>query len=229
MAKKKKIEKAPREMTRRQISRHKKQQRRQRFIFFGGLAIIIAVVLIIVGGWFIGEYLPLRTTIIEVYDTSFDTAYLIDTLVIYGMQQGGAESLVGKTNDVINTIMSNELLKLEAAKLGITVSDEEAARLWEGTGININDAALNIARAGILLGKLRSGHFDGFAFYFLSFVDVRCPGSLPEREEIRDPLCDLFHHPFCGGIPLRLLCCFPFWLQVFFGICQRVYPGPSLC
>jgi hypothetical protein len=160
LAKKKKLEKAPREMTRRQLSRHKKQQRRQRIIFFGGIAIIVAIVAIIIGGWFMGEYIPLHTTIIEVYDTSFDISYLIDTLVMYGSQSGGSESLADATNTVVNQIMFNELIKQEAEKLGVTVSDEEAKQLLEVNGITINEAAINAVRGNILQSKLRTDYFD---------------------------------------------------------------------
>jgi parvulin-like peptidyl-prolyl isomerase len=173
LAKKKKLEKAPREMTRRQVSRHKKQQRRQRIIFFSGIAIIVAVVAIIVGGWFMGEYIPLHTTIIEVYDTGFDTAYLIDTMVIYARQMGGAESLADVTNNIINQIMFNELIKQEAAKLGITVSDEEAKQLLGTEDVTINDAMINIAKSQILQSKLRSDYFDALIPQSDNQVDLR--------------------------------------------------------
>ena len=157
MAKKKKVAKAPREMTRRQLSRHKKQQRRQRIIFYSGIAIVVAVVSIMAGGWFIGEYLPLRETVIEVYDKTFDTAYLIDTMVIFGKGQG---SVVDITDDVINQIMSQEVLKQEAENLGITITDEEARQFWENSGLEITNAALDFARYQLLPDKLKSDHFD---------------------------------------------------------------------
>ena len=172
MAKKKNVEKAPREMTRRQLSRHKKQQRRQRIIFFSGISIIIAVVLIILGGWFAGEYLPLRETIIQVYDTTFDTAYFIDTLVIFGKGQGSG-SLAGIAGAVINQIMGDELLKQEAGKLGINISDEEARQYWENSGISITDAAINLAKGQLLPDKLKSDHFDALVPHSDNQVNLR--------------------------------------------------------
>jgi hypothetical protein len=158
LAKKKNVEKAPREMTHRQLSHHKKAQRRQRIILFSGISIIVAVVLIILGGWFAGEYFPLHKTIIQVYDTKFNTAYLIDTLKIYGKSQGSS-MLETMVSSIINEIIQNELIRQDAEKLGISVSDEEAKQLLENAGIPVSDAGMAIARAQLLPGKLKSGHF----------------------------------------------------------------------
>ncbi|OGO17706.1 MAG: hypothetical protein A2Z15_03290 [Chloroflexi bacterium RBG_16_50_11] len=158
MAKKKNAAKAPREMTHRQLSHHKRQQRRQRIIFFSGISIIVVVVLIIIGGWFAGEYLPLHKIVIQVYDAEFDTAYYIDTLVLLGKSQGSG-GLAGIGDSAVNRIMSDELLKQEAKKLGISVSEEEAKQFLESVGIPINDAAMNAAIGQLLPDKLKSGYF----------------------------------------------------------------------
>jgi parvulin-like peptidyl-prolyl isomerase len=158
LAKKKNVEKAPREMTHRQLSHHKKAQRRQRIILFSGISIIVAIVLIIIGGWFGVEYLPLHKTIFQVYDTKFNTAYLIDTLKIYGKSQGSS-MFASMVSSVINEIIQNELIRQDAEKLGISVSDEEAKQLLENAGIPVSDAGMAIARAQLLPGKLKSGHF----------------------------------------------------------------------
>ena len=158
MAKKKNVEKAPREMTHRQLSHHKKAQRRQRIILFSGISIIVAVILIILGGWFAGEYLPLHKTIFQVYDAKFNTAYLIDTLKIDGKSEG-ISKMASNASGIINQIIQNEVLKQGAEKLGITVSDEEAKQLLENNSIPVSDAGMAIARAQLLLGKLKSGHF----------------------------------------------------------------------
>jgi parvulin-like peptidyl-prolyl isomerase len=158
LAKKKKIEKAPREMTHRQLSHHKKAQRRQRIILFSGISIIVAVVLIILGGWFAGEYLPLHKTIIQVYDTKFNTAYFIDMLKIYGKSQGSG-MLASMVSSITNDIIQTELIRQAAETLGISVSDEEAKKLLENAGIPVSDAGMAIARAQLLPDKLKSGYF----------------------------------------------------------------------
>lgn len=159
MAKKRKIEKRPREYTRRQLSHFKKQQRRQRFILFGGISIIAAVILIILVGWLTGEYIPLHKTVIQVYDTKFNTAYYIDMLEIFGKSQT-SYSLAQIASTVSNQIIQMELAKQDAARLGITVSDDEAKELLESSGIPSNDAGMDLARAQLLPDKLKSGHFD---------------------------------------------------------------------
>ncbi len=159
MAKKKNVEKAPREMTHRQLSHHKRQQRRQRIIFISGIAIIVVIVLIIIGGWFAGEYLPLHKIVVQVYDAEFDTAYYIDTLVLFSQGKSSA-SLAGIGDSAVNQIMSVELLKQEAKKLGISVSEEEAKQYLETAGIPVSDAALDAAIGLLLPDKLKSGYFD---------------------------------------------------------------------
>ncbi|MHB8104958.1 MAG: peptidylprolyl isomerase [Dehalococcoidales bacterium] len=162
MAKKTNLEKAPREMTHRQLSRHRKAERRQRFIFFGGIGIIVAVVLIILGGWFAGEYMPMHRTLIQVYDTKFDALFVIDTFALYGQAQG-ADSLTQMSSSIIQQIIQDELLKQAAAKIGITVSDADAKGYLDSVGIAVNDATLALSRGYLLQDKVKNTHFGSLA------------------------------------------------------------------
>jgi parvulin-like peptidyl-prolyl isomerase len=159
LAKKKNKEKAPREMTHRQLSHHKKALRRQRIIFFSGVGIIVAVILIIVGGWFAGEYMPLHKTVLQVYDTKFDASFYVDTLVVYGRSQGST-GLSTITSSVASQIIQDELFKQEAGKLGISVSDDEATQYLQNVGIAVNNAAIELARGALLSEKVKSTHFS---------------------------------------------------------------------
>jgi hypothetical protein len=158
LAKKKDIVNIPREMTHRQLSRHQKQQRRQRFIFFGGLGVILAVILIIVGGWYFSEYAPLHQTVLQVYDTQFDAEIFIDTLALYGGSQG-AQYLTQMVGSIASQIQQNEILKVEAAKLGITISDEEATQYLASVDIPYTKAGMELARGYLLADKVKSSHF----------------------------------------------------------------------
>ena len=161
MSKKKNVVKAPREMTHRQLSHHKRQQRRQRIFFFGGIALIVVIVGIILGGWIAGEYLPLNSIVIEVFETKFDTAYFIDTMVLMAKLQG-VNSMSELAGAAVNQITSGELLIQEASKLGYVISDEEARKFWQDSGFNIevNDAAINLIKAQLLTTKLRVEYFS---------------------------------------------------------------------
>ncbi len=162
MAKKRKQEMHPHEMTHRQLSHHKKAERRQHIIFFGGVAIIVAVVLIIVGGWLAGEYLPMHQTVLQVYDTKFDASFVIDSLVIYGRSQQTA-SLTSMATSVLSQIMQNETIRLEAEKLGISVTDEEAEQYLQNANVPINDATRELARGALLSTKIKNEHFAPLA------------------------------------------------------------------
>ena len=77
---KKKVERPPREVTKRQLSRWQQQKKRQRIIAVTGISIIAAVVILVGAGWYIGQYRPLHQTVITVNDTKFDMNYYIRCL-----------------------------------------------------------------------------------------------------------------------------------------------------
>ncbi len=159
MAKKKKrIEKPPREITRRQRSHLQKQKRRQRIIFYGGVSVIAAVVLIVLVGWFMGEYLPLHKTVLKVNDTEFDTSYYIDVLKIAGSNQP-APNFQMLAGSVIQQITQNELISQRAEELGVTVSDEEVKQMLEDLGLPLSDGYVGFFRAQLLQNRLRDEYF----------------------------------------------------------------------
>lgn len=132
-------------MTHRQLSHHKKQIRRQRFIFFGGISIIVAVVLILVAGWLNGEYMPLHKTVLQVYDTKFNTAYFIDRLELALRSQASTASTdINQTvTSVISQILQGELEKQTAAKLGVVVSDTDIVKLLKDNNVPVKAASMD--------------------------------------------------------------------------------------
>jgi len=161
LAKKKNVEKAPREMTHRQLSHHKRQLRRQRIFLFGGIAIIIAVIGIILGGWLAGEYLPLHKIVLEVFEAKFDTGFYIDTMVLLPRFQG-YNSMQELAGAAVSQITNDELIIQQAGKLNVVVTDEEARQTWKNLGleIEINDAGIHFVKSQLLKEKLREGHFS---------------------------------------------------------------------
>ena len=136
MAKKKKTEKTPRELTRRQISAHRRQMRRQRIVFIGGIAIIAAIVLVILGGWLNSEFIPMHRTVITVNGTKFDTADFIGYLEAAGYDQQSQNQQQGSSQGVdmsqiaataLQQLPTGELMRQSADQLGITVSDQDIA------------------------------------------------------------------------------------------------------
>jgi len=158
LAKKKKVEKPKREYTRRQISHLQKQKRRQRFIFIGGIAVIVAVVLILLLGWVMGEYLPLHKTVLKVNDVEFDMNYYIDTLKLVTSAQGGS-NIQAMTDSVIQQIAEYELVRQEAEKLGIIMSDEEVIEMTGAAGFPSSGGYLGFFRGQLLQNRLREEYF----------------------------------------------------------------------
>ncbi len=159
MAKKKSVEKKPREMTRRALSQHKRQQRRQRIIFISGITIIVAVILIVLVGWFMGEYLPMHRTVLKVNDVKFDTRYFIDSLKIYGANQK-PEQFEGLGATVIQRIVETEVILQAAEKLGITVSDEDIKEEMEGLDGSLTNAYIDVIRVQRTQERLRSEYIS---------------------------------------------------------------------
>jgi parvulin-like peptidyl-prolyl isomerase len=158
LAKKKNVEKAPREMTRRQLSHHKRQERRQRIIFISGIAIIAAIVLIVIAGWFMSEFYPLHRTVIKVNDTKINMAYFVDLLKIAGQNQdaGRIEAMAGS---VANEIIQDELIQQGAAGFKISVSDDDVKAALKNAALPVNDASKSLIRTQILQSRLKSEYF----------------------------------------------------------------------
>ena len=157
--KKKKAEKPQREFTRRQLSHYQRQKRRQRLIFGGGVFIIAVIVVIVLIGWYTGEYRPLRQTAIRVNDTEFDMGYYIDALRLSGEGQS-AERLQSLANSMVNEIERTELVRQEALKFGISISDDEVKKQIEGSDVPINDASLDVFRVRMLRDRLLAEYFS---------------------------------------------------------------------
>jgi hypothetical protein len=152
-------------MTHRALSHHKRAVRRQRFILFGGIGVIVAVLALIVSGWLTGYYLPLHKTVLQVYDTKFSTSYFIDAMAFTLKTQAATSNSSSidtsqVTPSVINQIMQDELEKQAAAKLGVTIADNETLQLLKNYSLPVNAFTKNLAYAALLPDKMKSEHFE---------------------------------------------------------------------
>ncbi len=160
---KKKAEKPKREFTKRQLSRWQRQKRRQRIIFGVGILIVVAVLSIIGAGvyfgWYIPEYKPLHETVIEVNETEFDMDYYVKMLKYYG---GGMpiEQMGFVADEVVKVIQRNELIRQEAMKLGISVSDGEVDEELKSYDPPLSKDYRDVVRTAILVDRLRDEYFE---------------------------------------------------------------------
>jgi parvulin-like peptidyl-prolyl isomerase len=193
LAKKKKTEKAPREMTRRARSAHRRQQRRQRIIFFSGIGVIAAIILVVLAGWIVAEYLPLHRTILTVNGNKFSTSDFIGYLEVAAIGQqasGQTPDMTTIASSAIEQIPKDVVLEEVAAQLGITVTDEEAEEVLDNAGLPVNTGSIAYIRTYMLQDKLKSDYFG--AEVPTSDNQVWCQLMLLESdvqaEEIRDRL-----------------------------------------
>ena len=113
--------------TKHQLSHWQKQKRRQRIILIAGMT-IIAAVFIIVGtgvyrGWYLPDYKPSHETIIEVNGTKYDMNYYIKAAEL--QSQGQTQYIQYFLDPVVTSLEQAEVIRQEALKLGISVSDAE--------------------------------------------------------------------------------------------------------
>jgi parvulin-like peptidyl-prolyl isomerase len=159
---KKQAEEPKREMTKRQLSRWQQQEKRRRFIFTIGMSIVIVVLAIIGIGlynqWYIPERKPLGEIVIEVNDTQFDMAYYITMLQIY--VGGSAQEMYNMADDVARLIQEGELVRQEAIKLGISISDEEVDEVLKGYEPPLSEDYRDVVRSQLLVRRLNDEHFD---------------------------------------------------------------------
>jgi len=180
--KKKRVEKPKQALTKHQLSHFKKHQRRQRIIFGAGILIIVAV-LVVVGagvyfGWYVPERQPLHETVIRVNDTEFSMDYYVKAikyqipqmerqLALYGLDMD-ISYVYSMAGSLVTSIQTSELVRQEALKLGISVSDEElAAKINEQFASydpsllkTYHDVIRDTVRTQMLQDKLLSDYFD---------------------------------------------------------------------
>jgi len=161
--KKKKIERPKHKPTRRQLSRWQKQKRRQRFIIGIGVSVILIAIGLVTAGvyyqWYVPQQKPLKETVIEVNDTSFNMAYYIDTLK-YRLTGISPQMVMYYLDIVVQGIQQNELVRQEALELGITVSDAEVDEEINSEGLQDSQAVRDITRAKLLFQKMKEDYFN---------------------------------------------------------------------
>jgi len=156
---KKRREKPRREITKRQLSMWQRQERRRRIIFSVGIFIIAAVLVVVGVGWYIGQYKPLHEVVIRVNDTEFNMNYYIKALKYYGRGMPAGQ-LLYLTGQVEEAIEQGELIKQEAAKLGISVSNDEIDEKLDSYDPPLSKTYRDLAEAEVIVAKLRDDYFD---------------------------------------------------------------------
>jgi len=156
---KKKREKPQRILTPHQISRWEQQKKRQRLILMTGIFVIVSAFAIVIVGWYLGQYKPLRETVIKVNDTEFTMDYYVEMLKIEGSyNQTPDVSYVA--DSVLQNIPRNELIRQGALELGISVTDEEMKKVLKENDRPDKEVYRDLVRHQLLIERLLDVHFD---------------------------------------------------------------------
>jgi parvulin-like peptidyl-prolyl isomerase len=156
---KKKREKPQRILTPHQISRWEQQKKRQRLILMTGIFVIVSAFAIVIVGWYLGQYKPLRETVIKVNDTEFTMDYYVEMLKIEGSyHQTPDVSYIA--DSVLQNIPRNELIRQGALELGISVTDEEMKNVLKENDLPDKEVYRDLVRHQLLIERLLDVHFD---------------------------------------------------------------------
>ena len=156
---KKKREKKPREVTKRQLSRWQQQQRRERITRYSGIFLIVALICFLGAGLYITQYRPVYQTVITVNDTKFNMKYYLNMLKYYGQGQSRM-TLFTMAPDVERIIKEIELIRQGALELGITVSNDEVDEKLKSNNPPLSKDYRDIVRASMLTEKLLDEYFE---------------------------------------------------------------------
>jgi parvulin-like peptidyl-prolyl isomerase len=155
---KNKSDKPQREVTRRQLSHWQRESRLQRMILLAGV-IIIAVILIVIGtGIYLNNYKPYHTTVIKVGDTKYSMDYYIDMLSL--LSGGQPDYVPYMLSYATQQIERDQIFSEEAAKLGITVSDDEIQQFIKDNKLVTSPAQIDLVEFQLLIDKLKNDYFD---------------------------------------------------------------------
>ena len=156
---KKKREKPQRILTPHQISRWEQQKKRQRLILMTGIFVIVSAFAIVIVGWYLGQYKPLRETVIKVNDTEFTMDYYVEMLKIESSyhQTPDVSSIA---DSVLQNIPRNELIRQGALELGISVTDEEMKNVLKENDLPDKEVYRDLVRHQLLIERLLDVHFD---------------------------------------------------------------------
>ena len=149
---KKKQQKPRREVTKKQLSRWQQQKKRQRLIIGSGIIVVVAAVVTVVAGWYITQYRPLHETVVTVNDTSFNMNYYVNMLKV--------NYTYGLTDDVVRLVEQNELIRQEALKLDISISNDEVDQELKRIDSPLSKDYINLLRAEMLVIKLLDEYFE---------------------------------------------------------------------
>lgn len=156
---KKKAGEPQRELTKRQLSRWQQQEKRQRIIFSLGIFIIVAVFGIVGAGWYITQYQPMHQTVIKVNGVELNMNYYVKMLRYYGQSQPN-QFVQAIADEMVKIIEKTEIVRQEALKLGISVSDDEIDKELNSYKPPLSKDYRDIIGAQMLLDKLNDEYFD---------------------------------------------------------------------
>lgn len=141
------------------LAKQKKQQKITRWVSMGIVGAVTLVIGIgVIVSWLVPVYLPLQKTVITVNGVDYNAAYVSKMVNFY---TGGESTYAYLYIDmVLDQIEQNQLMKEEAAEMGISVSDKEVKERIKEAELDDNEVTRDIVSSSLLYQKLNEEHFE---------------------------------------------------------------------
>jgi parvulin-like peptidyl-prolyl isomerase len=156
---KKKPEKPQHILTPRQISRWERQKKRQRIIMASGIFVIVLALAVAGIGWYLGQFKPMRETVIKVNGTEFAMDYYVEMLKLEGAYHSVSD-LSYVADSALQNIQRYELLRQGALELGFSIADEDVVKELRENDLPDKEVYRDLIRQQLLTDRLLSAHFD---------------------------------------------------------------------
>jgi hypothetical protein len=141
------------------VAREKRQQNftaAVKFAVYTVIAVVVGLVGVGVHQWYKDDYQPMHEIVVNVNGTEFDLEYYIDMLKYVSGEYYQYASYF--TSYALQYMENYELIKQEAEKLGITVTEQQITALIKEKEYDNTPAARDMVRASLLIPLLQE-HF----------------------------------------------------------------------
>lgn len=159
MAKKQRVVKPARYVSKHQLSKWQRQKRRQRITSIAGISVIAVVLLVFGLGYFNSQVRPYMRKVIEVNGTTFDMRYYINTLAVYNATYGGGQLNPQMADYVEKQIQHQELIRQGAGALGIEPDRAAAEADLKEAKVPVTRERVDMQIVSNLVDKLRDDYF----------------------------------------------------------------------
>jgi hypothetical protein len=124
-----------------------------------GIFVIVLALAVVGVGWYLGQYRPMRETVIKVNGTEFAMDYYVEILKLEGAYHSTPD-LSYVADSALQNIQRYEILRQGALELGFSIADEEVLKEIRENDLPNKEVYRDLVRQQLLTDRLLDAHFD---------------------------------------------------------------------